>query len=408
VYIRASFSDRLELVRGHVVRYVTATWKATKQHAAGSVDVYRMSDTDTQRAAHLVYKWYGGYFVDSDDIKARYWAKPNMDLHAFRTNYTKTCTAEDLEVLSRAYPDFMYTINKLAETPTRAEAMRLLLAWKANPKVELLVGAGLDHLKLNKTFARMCRPKQSQILAFIRATPSAKSWTLNKILFVLNKNGTAEEFDTWHTFKHCSCLVPFDLFKRFGTRHALYDLYRDYARMAKNCGHDMRDPYWKYPKHLKAAHDKVSAECDRIEQARRLAAKKAALKRDRELRKKFARVFEKLKDFVVKSSGLVVYVPKDVQNIKTQAEKLHQCLVHAGYIDKMASGQCCLVFIKDRSGKPVATAEIMPNGKIGQFYGDEQGRVIEKMRPSEKCKKAMALWLEKFGRPVKKIMREAA
>jgi hypothetical protein len=57
---------------------------------------------------------------------------------------------------------------------------------------------------------------------------------------------------------------------------------------------------------------------------------------------------------------------------------------------------CLLVFITTREGAPVATAEILPSGKVGQFYGDEGGRNIEKMKPGKKAQEALDAWLKKF------------
>lgn len=408
VFFRPVYSDRLEVEDGRIVRTVVASWNATKKHEAGSVEVYRIDDEARQYTAHLVFNCYTGYLVDGGDVDEEYWAEPVMKLAAFRNGNSEPLTKHDRDLIEMVYPDFLYTIDKAQGRLFRADVMNLLIAWKKNPKVELLVGAGLDCLKLNKTFARMTATRQRQVLAYIQKTPGAKFWSLNKILFVLNRKGSPQDFDRWQDFKHGHKLVGFELWKKYGEDHALYDLYGDYVRVAKLCGHDMRDPYWKLPKDVKAAHDKVMEEYRRIEEARRLEQRKAKSCKDRETRRKFEAISEKLKKFVLRNSGLVAYVPKDIKCIREQAAKLHQCLVFAGYIDKMATGRCCLVFIKDRGGKPIATAEIMPNGKVGQFYGDEKGRIIEKMKPSKKCRDVLDKWMDKFAKPTKKAMREAA
>jgi hypothetical protein len=54
------------------------------------------------------------------------------------------------------------------------------------------------------------------------------------------------------------------------------------------------------------------------------------------------------------------------------------------------------VFIADSAGKPVATAEILPGGELGQFYADELDHDYDKMKPSADAKNALSKWLKKF------------
>ena len=104
------------------------------------------------------------------------------------------------------------------------------------------------------------------------------------------------------------------------------------------------------------------------------------------------------------------YVPQDTDIVDRHAKALHQCLVYADYIGKMARQKCLLVFIADSAGKPVATAEILPGGKLGQFYADELGRNYNKMKPSADAENALSKWLKKFNASKIKIKprKEAA
>jgi hypothetical protein len=96
--------------------------------------------------------------------------------------------------------------------------------------------------------------------------------------------------------------------------------------------------------------------------------------------------------------------------VDKHAKALHQCLVYADYIGKMARQRCLLVFIADSAGKPVATAEILPGGKLGQFFADELDRDYDKMKPSADAEKALSKWLKKFEKSKVKIKprKEAA
>ena len=208
---------------------------------------------------------------------------------------------------------------------------------------------------------------------------------------------TPEEYDAWQRFRtDWGTCCAFDVFKYLNGYRAGLHMYNDYIRMAKRAGHDVKDPYWKFPKQLKKAHDKVMKEVERIEAAERLAMKAAATKREREKKKNFEKVVGKWIKKTVRKNGMVVSIPGDIQAVRTQAKKLHQCLVSCDYIGKMAEKKCLLVFIATRAGAPVATAEILPSGKVGQFYGDERARDINKMKPGKKAQEALDAWLKKF------------
>ena len=402
------FSDRLEVRRGMVYRYVRASWKKTKDHAAGSVDVYRIDDRGVAEVRYLVRNIYGCYFIDASELRHPEWLEPIGDLATFKNDHSGHMTDEDRELVCTCYPKFSYTLKKAGEI-TRADCLNYLKAWKEDDRVELLIGAKLDHLATNKTFLRLNQERQRAILNFIRSTPGTETWNYNKLRFVMGGKGTPQDFDDWQDFRDYSGhVVPFGWWKKYGPDPDLYSVYLDYLRMAVTCSHDMRDPYWKYPKDIKKAHDKVMREYKRVQEALKIAKAKELERREKERRTAFGLLSEKYAGCTMEHSGLVVSVPDSIDSIRKQAEKLHQCLVTAGYIDRMLEGKCCLVFITDRKGKPIATAEILANGKTGQFYGDERGRVREKMTPNSTCQLCLEAYRTKFLRRLKKVMKEVA
>lgn len=402
------FSDRLEVSRGMVYRYVRASWKKTKNHAAGSVDVYRIDDRGVAEVRYLVRNIYGCYFIDASELRHPEWLEPIGDLATFKNGHSGYMMDEDRELVCACYPKFSYTLKKAGEI-TRADCLNYLKAWKEDDRVELLIGAKLDHLATNKTFLRLNQEQQRAILNFIRSTPGAETWNYNKLRFVMGGKGTPQDFDAWQSFRdYCSHVVPFGWWKKYGPDLDLYSLYKDYERMAWDCGHDMRDPYWKYPKDIGKAHDKVMREYKRVQEALKIAKAKELAEKEKKQRAEFVKLTEKYRDCSIELDGVVAYIPDSIESIRKQADKLHQCLVTAGYVNKMISGKCCLVFFRDAKGKPLATAEILANGKTGQFYGDERGRIRNKMTPGNKCQECLQAYRTKFLRKLKKVMREAA
>lgn len=395
--IHAQFTDYITAQDGKVVRYVEARWPATKTHPAGSVTVYRIDDDGQEQIRYLYYAPICGYMVDLD-FENDTWYNVSGTCKALRTGanvWSSPLSEGEKAAILKIHPEFKWTLQK-AGTVKPAQAMRLLIAWKKDTRTELLVGSHLDNLVANGNFMRLKNERQKAVLAFIRKTPGAERWTLAKILFVM-QGRTPEEYDAWQRFRtdRGTCCA-FDVFKYLNGYRAGLHMYNDYIRMAKRAGHDVKDPYWKFPKQLKKAHDKVMKEVERIEAAERLAMKAAATKREREKKKKFEKVVGKWLKKTLRKNGFVVSIPGDIQAVRTQAKKLHQCLVSCDYIGRMAEKRCLLVFIATKEGAPVATAEILPGGKVGQFYGDEASRDIKKMKPGKKAKEALDAWLKKF------------
>ena len=395
--IRADFTDYIKVEDGIVVRYVVASWPATRKRERGSVTVYRIDEDGHEKVRYLDYRPIAGYLVDLD-FEDDTWYNISGNCRAMRTG--SICCSSPITELETAailmvHPDFKWTLQKAGQV-TPAEAMRLLTAWKKDHRTELLVGARLDRLVANGNFLRMRNERQKAVLSFIRKTPGSECWSLEKVLFVMHGH-TPGEYDAWRQFRSSyGTGCAFDVFKYLDGYKFGLDMYRDYIATAQRCGHDVKDHYWKFPKYLKKAHDKVMKEWENIQRARRLAEKAAATKREKEKMKNFEKVVGKWIRKKVRKNCMVVSVPADIQSVRVQAKKLHQCLESCDYIGKMAERKCLLVFITTKEGAPVATAEILPSGKVGQFYGDEAVRDMKKMKPGKKAQEALDAWLKKF------------
>lgn len=410
---RAEFSDYIVNQCGKITRYVVGEFRKTRAHAAGKSEVYRIDEDGIEHVRNLYISMYGGYFVEPS-LRER-WCKIEGGCPGMKSGssmHSGRLTDAEKKAIVEAHPEFRWTLQK-AGNISKAEAMRILTAWKRNPKTELLVGAKLDNLVGNGSFERMKLETQKKVLAFIRATPGAQSWNLGKILFVMNGR-SAKEYEAWQEFCFLDGKCAFDVYKYLQNAkcrpNSKARYYQDYIETAKRCGHDVKDKYWKFPKDLVAAHNKVVAEYNNILEARRLEEQLLNDKREREKKKNFLAMARNFANSIVRKSGLVVSVPADIKNVSAQAKALHQCLVSADYIGRMADKELVLVFVRTRAGEPVATAEIKPDGSIGQFYADEDQ---EDIRPSEKAHIALDAWLKEYRATAiksmkKKPQREAA
>ena len=315
----------------------------------------------------------------------------------------------DAERICSVHPDFKYVVQKAGEMPV-AKMFNILIAWKKNHNVELLVGANLDNLALNKSFAKLTKPKQKAVLNFIRENSEAlvNKWILAKINFVMNKKGAPQDFDAWQKFRPLGKVVDYRWFKKYGPNRDKYILYRDYTRMAEYCGHNMKEDYWKYPKSIKKAHDKAMKQYKLVIEAEEIAAKKARAREARAKERNFKKFAGEFCKSVSMACGLVAYIPQTFGKVSDHAKALHQCLTYADYTGKMAKRDCLLVFVSDVAGHSVATAEIAPNGKVVQFYADEDREETEDMKPTAEAQTVLEKWIKDFGKDAVKAMKKVA
>ena len=64
----------------------------------------------------------------------------------------------------------------------------------------------------------------------------------------------------------------------------------------------------------------------------------------------------------------MVVVPQKPQDLVKEGQEMHHCV--GGYINRVLSGQCYIVFVRHRNSPDECyiTAEIHPNGELGQYY----------------------------------------
>lgn len=411
--IKATFTDYISKCKGMVVRYVVATWPATRSHAAGRMTVYREFENGNKQVRRLCFHPIAGYMVDECDLSS--WTSAIMECRAISNGYNvygHEITDKEIATMVNVHPNFKWTLQK-AGNCNCAKAMLLLQQWIKDPHVELLVGSNYNKLAQNKSFISYGKERRMAVLKFVKENAGAENWPLQKIKFVMDGH-TEKEYEAWKSFRDVySRTFSYESYKYLASRKIKdgdLEIYRDYIAMAKECGHNIKDKYWYAPKNLHKAHEKVMAEVELVREARKLEQAENEKKETERKMVEFRKVAKKFNNLITKFHGLTAYVPQDTDIVDRHAKALHQCLVYADYIGKMARQKCLLVFIADSAGKPVATAEILPGGKLGQFYADELGRNYNKMKPSADAENALSKWLKKFNASKIKIKprKEAA
>lgn len=411
--IRCIFQDRLEIIGKHVVRVVNARWNGSRRTGIkeGDMDVFRQYDDGREEVRNLAFSAMGGYFLY--DTTPEEWGRPVIKVAALCTpayySSNKVFTnisAEEREMIEGLYPGFRWFMAKILDRRpgvTCCEAFEYLKAWLLWPECERLYNAELYKLCTSRAFAQATYREQARIAAYLKAHPEIKDPGLGEIRQIMKNGWSQDEYNVVKRYRIDDAMLRYlksqlrkgTLFREEYSLEALYGIYKDYIGMAKECGHDTADNYWKYPSDLRKAHEKVVKES---------ASQKAA--RLLEKQKKYADAVKKFVGKILKDGNLEVFVPGEVKDISEQATVLHQCLVSADYIGKVIDRDCLLVFIRN-AGKPLATAEIDRKGKVVQFYGDESVHDYDLMKPSAETEEALNKWLKEYRPRIRKVKAAA-
>jgi len=417
---RYETEERVVLDRGVLCRVVTAI--GTGKFSGNRLVVAKIYEDGRQLCRNIDLQPIAGWCIEWPGEKYRpsygygcLGEAYKADLRPFRKPYgdISGCSWERPDEDSKAayiakYPEFRWILAKSEMSNTAY--FHLLPYWKEHPHdVELLLSAGYFSLAMDGRLWKSTNASRKAVLGWLRAHKAEVDYpSLDGIRCCIRYGCSYEEWCDYHAEISRDTRVDYDVYrwlkdrlKRNRSLWAELRQYRDYADMAKEAGHDLRDRYWRFPKSLKRAHDKVMAEVANIR-----TAKKAE-----ELRQKGIKYLEAVKSWIGSDMelkhGWRVYVPESAEDIVRQAEALKQCLVTADYIGKVIEGRCVLVFVRYR-GRPVATAEILPGGKLGQFYGNESNH--SNCKPTKKASEAMQAWMQKFIKveTMKRAKREAA
>jgi hypothetical protein len=302
--------------------------------------------------------------------------------------------SEDINVILRKYPEFIYTLKKwrgkyyyIANDLSKiVEALRI---WIKHKEVEFMLGSGLDNLVFSVGFWKLTEKKRKELVKRAIQNVFFKGLTLRQLQNIVKHDMTLEEFEDYEKGKCYSAVMSVDTYRYLQKKKLLnydgYNLYMDYRKMAKSAGHNLKEDYWNHPANLEKAHVKVLAEVN--------AQRIAQLRIDNpDEFCKLDKIAEKLSVFNSLIGNYEILITSDLNEWQRQADTLHQCIIRCAYYKKVARGEEILVFIK-KSGLPIATAEILPGNRIGQFYANECSGRPEGSRPSQEVRDILNAWL---------------
>ena len=422
------WSDRIVYEDGYIWRILNAAWHDRKHGEWYDVDVYKENDAGEAFSQNLYTSMWGSYAVAFPGLpinlnRNSYWYSDKIaEEEGYSSDKARRfigdsdpITQAEKDIICDLYPDFVYMFQKW-DFKSKREVIDKLIIWLEHKELELVLQAGFEKVGMNRNFWRLTEANRKATGLFMRQNPQFKNLTLQELRQAMKADSPKEYGEylcavpSWHRSKNNAAWYPVISFQDYkylvkvqkksrkpkGITDTMYfnelmGEYQDYLQMLFRSEHDSQDEYWLYPSDLHSFHEKLVEEERLKREAEELARK---LKREEEMRQKQAllkAIAKKYKGLDKIIDGYSIFITSDFEEWKKQAEKLHQCIVAAGYYQKMADQKSTIVFIQ-KDGEPMATAEISQAGKILQFYADELDRTD--CKPSEEIQNAFNKWLD--------------
>jgi uncharacterized protein YoxC len=443
MHFPTNYEDRIVIENGKIVRIVTARWYDKKQSEKQNTsiwyecDIYKEDEDGNTWKQNLYQSCWGGYVVAFPGLP---WNENRYSWYFDQSPATEEgwqatgkpmdiggCDVEqdDLELIYSLYPDYRYLVKKYKKDRAgcmykRWEIIEKLIMWKQHPELEFILAADYEKVGMSKGFWRLSEKKRWEIARFIKQYPKLHDLGLREVQSAI-KSGNPELFarylfdvSSWNRtgvdgvrFTDYVYLKKYRGIKKDCFHTALerkISIWQDYMRMLAQTTHNIKDEYWRHPKNLIEKHNQLKDDLERIKEQAKLEALKSKQNAIRAIKRRFQELNGNI-------DGYSIFVTTDYNEWKKQAAELHQCIVAAGYYEKMIDGKDNIVFIQ-KDGIPIATAQIHTDGSLGQFYADEYDR--ENCLPSDEVRAVFEQWLQTVPkktwkpRKTKKQIKEAA
>lgn len=403
----ARYTDRIDVEWGRIERVVTAH-PINKKYQDMEYDFYKEDEDGCVTCRNLYTSAMNGYriafpgikdssgYLGIDECVEEDWRSLDNKIKCFPSHFI---LANEENQIVWNYPDFRYVLKKW--TGTLAEVMEALNIWKKFPEIELLLAGGYENIAFNKNFWRLTEKNRRAVALWLRQHEKA-NYTLAHVQMCIKDNLSDEEWKEYVAWNnsHYGKNVSYKLYKYLqkqeqfaGRIPGIKGTYTDYKKSFSSPynTHNYNEDYWKFPKDLFAAHQRINDEINEaIELERQQAAEKRA-KDERNVYARLGRIAKKFGAYNAEIDGYSIFITSSMKEWNLQAKTLHQCIVASGYYKGMSRKEYLIVFIR-KDGKPIATAQIYKDKKIGQFYADEHGGP-NNSRPTEEVQQMFDKWL---------------
>lgn len=405
------YSDRLEVEWGKLVRVVTGN-PINKKYKNLGYDFYKIDEDGNAKCRNLYTSSYNGYRIAYPGVKNNdsYYGSIKScydddfdDCREISCFPSKKLELHEKYMITEKYPDFIYVLNKW--NGTISETLFVLRIWKEHPEIEMLLAAKYYNIAFNKSFWKQKKENRKAIVTWLRKH-EYQDYTLNEVRIRIKYKldyTLWEQYIIWNNEHWETHLINYDLYRyllkqenKYGFDKNIYCIYQDYKDSFKSPYnfHSFKDDYWKFPKNLYEAHQRINEEIHTAIELERQKAEEQRAIDERNKLQRLRRIAKKYEKYNCCIDGYSIFISGLITEWNKQAKALHQCIVASDYYGKMAKKQLLIVFIQ-REGVPVATAEIKPGKVLGQFYADERGGP-SKSTPSKEIQNVFNKYFEKL------------
>ena len=368
----------------HVINYDSWSWRSSKISREDKLDFFHQTE-EWKKLNDERKKEFDRLYLDPKAIrqeitypkfkslvkKARKYTLDSLyDLYLWQYHYNNTKWYG--QFLARYNKDFIYTLQKAEKNryymPNDKDVDNLFTMWKKHGyETEMLIGCGLERFVLDEEYYELPDETRNAIKSFIvknRNFIAKFHVRLDKtdIQELMKVKAESHEelcyiYENWHYVKNLAIDQIRYLIKNPKIEA---DEYTSYCKTVIAVGHDITDSYWRTPKQFKARHKKVLEEEKNIEKYF-----------DEHKGQIYADYIKRYTQNISKTfiDGMEIFIPQNIDIIRSQAEMLNQCLIRMDYPKKVIKGNCVIVLVyKDKL--PYATCEIADD-RIVQFRGKD-------------------------------------
>lgn len=380
--------------------YITADRKPCRIVKAKYKDMeldilYEDFETGKCYFRNLEFNYISGYLVSFPGEKIRHkyssefyiqelepWQEVYWDMHLTKTYYRDEI---DFYVLMENYPQYKFILQKLMKLSetyyiSLEDIFGCMRLYNDYPEMEHLICHEFFYLIGNVSIYRYSKKNKKIFMNYLLKNREYFSHhndlTVREILKCAKCNIKPEHHNFFKQYPDdvCKYLLKNDRWK-LGENY-----YKDYKIMALEMGHNMNDPYWKFPNNLEEAHNKVMNEKIQLE-----------INKNKEKENKMIQAVKSLQKNNKTINGYDIFVANSTEQFVKASEVLSQCLMRANYIDRVIKQESIIVMIWNNN-IPIATAEIDYKKQVKQFYGDEKDHT--NCKPTEEVQNLFYSWLK--------------
>lgn len=182
--------------------------------------------------------------------------------------------------------------------------------------------------------------------------------------------------------------------------HSIKWMYKDYTKQLQELGYPVND-YYRYPKNLKEAHDRISEEYLEMQDKKRQELDK---ERQTRFEKEFLPSLEKM---CWRDNKYLIRPLRNRTEFNKEGRSNHNCV--ASYYERATEGRTSIFVLRkiEAEEESFVTVEIdLKRGELKQCYG--KGNILPKKEVKEWVEKWLVKMMKKLRKADKAIMKGAA